>query len=171
MQKFKFRLDRSVVAIFILVVGTYYAFTHNVKTVNAVTNPSGQTGTFGCMLTRNGSGYGTLWQNADSIGTNVLMYIDYGTNTTKGLVNSTSKYGTANVTTATDKFTTTFTETAVDGVTGVYKLAHTITNSLGAPGGTSTFMGIVVNSGNTILMTQTESGEAKATWSGVCQKS
>jgi hypothetical protein len=169
MEKFNFRLDRKVVALFILVVGTYFAFTHDVKTVQATTNPSGLTGQFGCMMTRNGSGYGALWQGHGTW-TNMISYMDYSNNTTKDLATQTDNYNTTSVTTSTQQFTTTFTETAVSGVTATYKTVHNVTNGDGSNGGTATFIGIVVNSGNTILMTQTEDGQAKATWSGVCQK-
>lgn len=170
MEKFSFSLDRKVVALFILVVGTYFAFTHDVKTAQATTNVSGLTGQYGCMLNRNGSGYGALWQGHNGISTSLVSYVDYGTNTSTGMLTMANSYNTTSVTTTTEKFTTTFTETAVAGVTSVYKLTNTVTNADGTPGGTATFIGIVVNSGNTILMTQTEEAQAKATWSGVCQK-
>jgi hypothetical protein len=169
MEKFNFSLDRKVVALFVLVVGTYFAFTHDVKTAQATTNVSGLTGQYGCMLNRNGSGYGVLWQN-DGVWTNMISYMDYSNNTTKNLATETDHYNTTNVSSSTQKFTTTFTETAVSEVTSTYKTVHSITNGDGSNGGTATFIGIVVNSGNTILMTQTEDGQAKATWSGVCQK-
>ena len=170
MEKLNLRLDRKIVAGFILVVGTYFAFTHEIKTAHAVTNVSGLTGQYGCMMNRNSSGYSALWQGHNGTWTNMISYIDYSNNTTKGLANQTDNYNTTNVTTTTKLFTTTFTETAVTGVTGTYKTVHSVTNPDGSDGGTATFIGIVVNSGNTILMTQTEDGQAKATWSGVCQK-
>ncbi len=170
MEKFNFSLDRKVVALFVLVVGTYFAFTHDVKTAQATTNVSGLTGQFGCMMNRNGSGYGALWQGHNGTWTNMIVYVDYSNNTTKGMATQTDNYNTTSVTTSTKQFTATFTETAVTGVTGTYKTVHSVTNSDGSDGGTATFIGIVVNSGNTILMTQTEDGQAKATWSGVCQK-
>ena len=170
MQQFNLRLDRKIVALFILVVGAYFAFTHNVKTAYATVNPSGITGAFGCLMNRNGIGYGTHWQGTSGIGTNLILNIDYSNNTSKGMLASTNNFNTDNVTTTTDIITTTFTETVVTGVTGTYKLTHVVTNSDGSPGGIATLIGIVVNSGNTILMSQVENAEAKATWSGVCQK-
>jgi hypothetical protein len=170
MENFNFSLDRKVVAAFILVVGTYFAFTHDVKPANATSNPSGLTSQFGCMMNRNGSGYGALWQGHNGTWTNMISYIDFSNNTSKGLANQTDNYNTTSVTTSTKLFSTTFTETAVTGVTNTYKTVHSVTNPDGSDGGTATFIGILVNSGNTILMTQTEDGQAKATWSGVCQK-
>ena len=166
----QFRLDRTVVALFILFVGTYFAFTHNVKNASAVTNPSGLTGQYGCMLNKNSAGYGALWQGHTGIWTNMIVYMDYSNNTTKALASVNDNYNTTSVVTNTQKVTTTFTETAVDGVTGTYKTVHAVTNADGSSGGTVTFIGIYVNSNNTILMTQVEDGQNKSSWSGVCQK-
>jgi hypothetical protein len=170
MEKFNFRLDRKVVALFILVVGTYFAFTHDVKTAQATTNASGLTAQFGCMLNRNGSGYGAKWQGGNGIGTNVIMSLDYSTNTSKFMLTQTDNFNTTSATTSQATATTTFTEVASTDVNNVYKLTHTITNSDNTSGGTATFLAVVVNSGNTILMTQVENGSPKASWSGVCQK-
>jgi secreted protein with Ig-like and vWFA domain len=170
MEKFNFSLDRKVVAAFILVVGTYFAFTHDVKTAQATTNASGLSAQFGCMLNRNGSGYQTKWQGSSDIGTSLVVYMDFSTNTSKGLTTFTDNFNTSSVSTKTQSFTTTFTETAVAEVNNTYKVTHTVTNSDGTPGGTATFLGILVNSGNTVLMTQVENGVSKASWSGVCQK-
>lgn len=166
----KLRLDRTVVAGFILVVGSYFAFTHNIKSANATANASGLTGQYGCMLNRNGSGYAALWQGHNGIGTNVIMYLDYSTNTGKGMTTYTDNFGTTSVQTGTTTFTTSFTEAAVPEVNSVYKFTHTITNADNSSGGTGTFIGILTNSSNTILLSQTENAQAKATWSGVCQK-
>jgi hypothetical protein len=170
MEKFNFSLDRKVVAAFILVVGTYFAFTHNVKTAQATTNASGLTAQFGCMLNRNGSGYGAKWQGGNGIGTNLVMYLDYSNNTSKGLITQADNFNTTSVTTSTASFSTTFTETASTEVNNVYKVVHAVTNSDGSSGGNATFVGILVNSGNTILISQVENGSPKASWSGVCQK-
>ena len=172
MEKFNFRLDRKVVALFILVVGTYFAFTHDVKTAQATTNPSGLTAQFGCMLNRNGSGYGARWQGGNGIGTNAIMSLDFSTNTSKFMQTQTDNFNTTSATTSQVTATTTFTEVASTDVNNVYKLTHTITNSSDGTlvGGTATFLGVVVNSGNTILVTQVENGSPKASWSGVCQK-
>lgn len=170
MKLSELRLDRTVVAAFILVVGSYFAFTHDVKTANATANASGLTGQYGCMLNRNGSGYAALWQGNDGIGTSAILYLDYSTNTGKGMTTFTDNYGTSSVQTGTGTFTTSFTETAVTEVNNVYKFTHTITNADGSSGGTGTFIGILTNSGNTILLSQTENAQPKATWSGVCQK-
>ena len=164
------RLDRAVVSAFILVVGSYFAFTHDVKTVNAASNASGLTGQYGCMLNRNGSGYAVLWEGHDGIGTNVLLSLDFSSNTGKGMTTFTDDYGTLNVKTGTTTVSTTFTELAAPEVPNVYKWTHTITNADNSSGGTGTFIGILTNSGNTILMSQTEANNSKATWSGVCQK-
>jgi len=171
MEKFNFSLDRKVVAIFILVVGTYFAFTHDVKTAQATTNPSGLTGQFGCLLNRNSLGYQTNWQNSpNNVGVGVIFYLDYATNTGKAQLTLVDSFNGNTPTTKTEKISTTFTETAVDGVTSVYKLVHAVTNSDGSDGGTAQFIGIVVNSGNTILMSQVQNGVTKAPYSGVCQK-
>jgi len=164
------RLDRKVVAAFILVVGSYLAFTHNERQAIAATNASGLTGQYGCMMNRNGSGYATLWQGQNGISTGLIIYLDYSNNTAKGLLTMANDYNLSSVTTSTEKISTTFIEEEVGGVTKTYKTVHTVTNSDGSPGGVATFIGITVNSGNTILMTQVEEQRAKATWSGVCQK-
>jgi len=54
MGKFNFHLDRKVIALFILIAGTYFVFTHEVKTAQATTNVSGLTAQYSCMLNRNG---------------------------------------------------------------------------------------------------------------------
>lgn len=170
MRKFNLRLDRKVVGLFILVVGTYFAFTHNVKTAYAAVNPSGLSAQYGCMLNRNSNGFGAYNQGGSEIGTNMIIYMDYSNNSSKVLVTMTNNFNTQNVTSSSSKVTTTFSEAAVVGLTATYKMVHTITNSDGSAGGTANFIGIVVNSGNTILLTQAEENQSKATWSGVCQK-
>jgi hypothetical protein len=122
------------------------------------------------MLTRNSSGYAAKWATLSDVGTNLIVSMDFSNNTSKGLGTYVDNYNTLNVSTKTATFTTAFTETAVSEVNNTYKVTHTITNSDGSAGGTATFIGVVVNSGNTILITQTEDRQAKATWSGVCQK-
>jgi hypothetical protein len=170
MEKLNLRMDRKVVALFILVVGTYFSFTHDVKTAQATTNASGLTAQFGCMLNRNGSGYGAKWDGSSSVGTNLIMSMDFSNNSTKGLITKAENYNRTNVTTTSETFTSSFTEVAVPEVNNTYKITHTITNSDGSAGGTATFIGMLVNTGNTLLMTQVEHGSPKASWSGVCQK-
>ena len=170
MKKFNFRLDRKVVALFILVVIAYFAFTHNVKTAYATVNPSGLTGQFGCLLNRNGIGYGAFWQGNSGMGINLIMNINYSNNTAQAMVTQINNFNTVNVTTTASVITSTFTETAIAGVPSTYKLAYVVTQSDGSPGGIATMIGIVVNSGNTILLTQVEEGLPKSSFSGVCQK-
>jgi hypothetical protein len=162
MEKFSFRLDRKVVAGFILVVGTYFAFTHDVKTAQATTNPSGLTGQYGCVLNRLTSGFNVAWTGAN-ITTSAVISLNYSDNSAKGLLIKVANYNQGGATTSTVSGTDSFTETAVSDVPNTYKYVF---------GDTSTppFVGIVVNSGNTILMTQVEHGSPKASFSGVCQK-
>ena len=169
MNKFKLLLDKKVFSIFILIIAAYLAFTHNIKTAYAAVNPSGLTGAYGCMLNRNSIGYGVLWQGGSGVGITVIMNMDYSNNTSKALVTSTKNFNTANVSTKIQKITTTFVETST-GLPGTYNIVHAITNEAGISDGAASFIGIVVNSGNTILMTQVDDNQAKAPWSGVCQK-
>lgn len=167
MYKFINENKSKFLSLLILSAAIWFGVTHSFKEARAITNPSGLTGKYGCVMSRASSGFATLWQGHNGIGINSMVYLDFSTNTGGAVTGVVSGYNTSTPTSSLTTSSGTFTETAMpDTYNSVYLMR--LTDSRDAS--VMKFLTMPVNSGNTILFTEVEDGQQSAPWNGVCQK-
>ena len=157
------RLQTITIFRYILLSCLTLSSLHN--TVIANTNPSGLTGQYSCLMSRNVDAYASNLNGGNGIGIGMIVFIDYPKKTGSLILTSVDKFGTtgANGNQKTDDFT--FTEFKSAEVPNTY-----VITSRFADGSTSDLFSIPVNGGNTILVTSGGKDATKAPWTGVCQK-
>lgn len=155
------------IALSILII-SYFLTSHNIKNANASSNPSGISNKYGCMISRSMSGFSTLYSNANNVGMNAMVYLDYSSNSFVAVIGNVSGFNSSSPTENSTTKVGTFVETVISNTNNVAYSVQLTDSSNNQQ--SLRFITMPVNSGATILMTEVEESATSAPWNGVCQK-